>query len=221
MAINWNMPLPRSGMAGALDRFVGPGATRAELALQFVLPVLAATAAPCYASRVTESWSWLQYLVCGLLAFDVAGGVVTNATSSAKRWYHRAGQGFARQLGFVSLHLLHLGAVSWLYMSFDAGWLTVAGAGLLGSAAVVLAVPQYLQRPVALTAYACALLLSMYVLQAPVGLEWFLPLFYLKLLVSHLPKEEPYRPSSEADTALIVQQLTAADRHSATRAVGG
>jgi len=29
---------------------------------------------------------------------------------------------------------------------------------------------------------------------APQGLEWFLPLFYLKLLISHVLREEPYRP---------------------------
>jgi hypothetical protein len=69
------------------------------------------------------------------------------------------------------------------------------GAYLLFSAALVLLVPQYLQRPVTLAAYTCALLLSMYVLRRPPALEWFLPLFYLKLLVSHLPKEEPYQPS--------------------------
>ena len=63
-------------------------------------------------------------------------------------------------------------------------------------------VPQYLQRPVALIVFGCALLISLYVLSQPVGLEWFLPLFYLKLLVSHLPKEEPYRPPSEANNAL-------------------
>jgi hypothetical protein len=157
MAINWSAPPPRSGVAGALDKFVGPGATRAELALQFVALVLAAIAAPICASRVVESWSWLQYAACCALAFDTAGGIVTNATSSAKRWYHRAGQGFKQHIGFVSIHLLHLLVVSWLYLTFDVAWIVIAGAYLLFSAAVVLAVAHYLQRPVALAAYACAL----------------------------------------------------------------
>ncbi|MGH3087063.1 MAG: hypothetical protein ACRDSJ_07060 [Rubrobacteraceae bacterium] len=195
MPIDWKAPPPRAGMAGAMDKFVGPGATRAELALQFAAAILAAVAAPLYASRAAEDWSWLQYVVCCALAFDVAGGIVTNATSSAKRWYHRAGQGFRQHIGFMSLHLLHLLVVSWLYLAFDAAWLVIAGAYLLCSAVVVLSVPHYLQRPVALATYACALLISMYALPQPEGLEWFLPLFYLKLLVSHLPKEEPYRPS--------------------------
>ena len=202
MAINWNFPSPRPGLAGALDKFIGPGATRAELTLQFGLPALAAIAAPLYASHVVENWSWLQYAVCCILAFDTAGGIITNATSSAKRWYHRAGQGFKQHFGMASVHLVHLLVVSWLYLAFDVRWFLVSGGYLLVGSAVVLWVSQYLQRPVALIVFGCALLISLYVLPQPVGLEWFLPLFYLKLLVSHLPKEEPYRPPSEANNAL-------------------
>lgn len=32
--INWDYPQPRAGLAGALDRFFGPGTTRAEAWLQ-------------------------------------------------------------------------------------------------------------------------------------------------------------------------------------------
>jgi hypothetical protein len=194
MAINWEFPPPRSGVVGAWDKFVGPGATRAEMVLQLVIPAVAAIAAPFYASHVVEGWSLTQYIVCFILAFDTAGGVVTNATSSAKRWYHRAGQGFRQHFGMASLHLIHIIVVSWLYLGLDIAWLLIAGGYLLAASAVILFVPQYLQRPTSLVSYACGLLISMYLLRQPEGLEWFLPLFYLKLLVSHLPKEEPYRP---------------------------
>jgi hypothetical protein len=195
MIINWKTPPPRSGLLGIVDKLVGPGATGAELALQILLPVVAAIAAPLYASKVVEGWTLIQYVICSLLAFDIAGGVITNATSNAKRWYHRAGKDFKQQFAFVSVHLLHLFVVSWLYLAFDLSWFLVAGGYLLIAAVAVLLVPQYLQRPISLIAYVCALLISMYLLQQPIGLEWFLPLFYLKLLVSHLPKEEPYRPA--------------------------
>jgi hypothetical protein len=194
---NWQAPLPRKGLAGVFDKFVGPGATPAELSLQLVLPVLAAVGAPWYAARVVGHWSWFQYVVCAGLAFDLVGGIITNATSSAKRWYHRAGQGWQQHLGFVAIHLAHLLVVAWLYLAFNLGWLLLAGGYLLAAAAAVLAVPHYLQRPVALAAYAGALLLAVCGLAQPAGLEWFLPLFYLKLLVSHLPKETPFRPSEE------------------------
>jgi hypothetical protein len=34
MTINWNYPAPRAGFAGLLDRFIGPGATRLEMAIE-------------------------------------------------------------------------------------------------------------------------------------------------------------------------------------------
>ena len=187
-------PVPRKGLKGVLDKFVGPGATRLELALQFSLATLAAVAAPLYASRVVDDWSVLQYLVCTLLAFDVVGGIVTNATSSAKRWYHRKGQDFPQLFLFVVMHVIHLSIVSWLYLNFDFHWVLVASLYLLAASALILLVPQYIQRAVALSTYVFALLISMYLLTPPLGLEWFLPFFYMKLLVSHLPKEESYKP---------------------------
>ncbi len=197
MSSNWNFPPPRSGLAGAWDRFVGPGATRAEAGLQSILPILAGIAAPWHAARSGVGWNTAQYAVGALLAMDLAGGIVTNATSSAKRWYHRAGQGLGAHVSFVALHLLHLLLVSWLFLQVDWTWVLLTGGYLLAAATVVLLVPLYLQRPVGMTAYAIAALLSLYAFRQPPGLEWFLFLFYFKLLVCHLPREEPYRPARE------------------------
>ena len=120
MTINWNYPEPRSGLLGVWDRFVGPGATRAEVWLQTILPVAATATALAYGLTAALSWSTAQVIFAGIFAFDLA-----------------------------------------------------------------------------YSAYTGALLLSIYGVAAPLGLEWFLPVFYFKLLVSHLPKEEPYRPANE------------------------
>ena len=194
MKIDWEHPEPRTGIRGSIDKFIGPGATKSEIALQLYLPLLAVIAAPVYASNLSVDWGIAQFVVCALLAGDMVGGLITNATSTAKRWYHREGQSFVNHIKFVITHVLHLLLVSWLYLSFDLGWVLYAGAYLLIAAIVMLKVEVYLQRPVSLSFYCGAILLSIYVLEAPTGLEWFLPLFYLKLLVSHLPREEPYRP---------------------------
>lgn len=196
------LPSPREGMPGLLDRFVGPGATPAELALQFVLPLGAAVAAVAYASHAIESWTVIQYMLCAVLAFDIVGGIITNSTSSGKRWYHRTGQGFPQHFGFVMLHLGHLAIVSWLFLTFDLLWLVTAGIYLLIAGLAIILSPLYLQRPVALVMYAGSVLLALYVLASPPGMEWFLPLFYLKLLVAHLPREEAYRPEREASKAV-------------------
>ncbi|NQZ73824.1 MAG: hypothetical protein HRT60_12220 [Dinoroseobacter sp.] len=42
--------------------------------------------------------------------------------------------------------------------------------------------------------YMVALLLSLYVFDTPAHLEWFLPILFYKLLISHLLREEPYQP---------------------------
>lgn len=193
MKKNASTPPLRAGAAGLLDRVAGPGATRAELLLQFLPAIAAAVIAPLHAHLSAVGWNVLQYLVCALLAFDIAGGVMTNATYSAHRWYHRRGQGFAQLFGFTAIHLVHLAIVGGLYLTFDWAWIAASGGLLLAGAAIILLAPPYLQRPVAMLVYALALLISLYLLAAPAALEWFLPLFYLKLFVSHLPEHAELR----------------------------
>ncbi|MCW8127164.1 hypothetical protein [Microbulbifer halophilus] len=199
MRAKQELPSPREGLPGVLDRFVGPGATPAELVLQFVLPLGAAVVAVAYAAYAIGTWSTVQYILCAVLAFDIVGGIITNATSSGKRWYHRAGQGFSQHFGFVTLHLVHLALISWLFLGLDLSWLITAGVYLLVAGLVIISSPLYLRRPIALLMYTGSVLLALYALEPPPGMEWFLPLFYLKLLVAHLPKEEAYRPKGEAN----------------------
>ncbi|MGI0118527.1 hypothetical protein [Zooshikella sp. RANM57] len=194
MKIDWQYPEPRKGFVGSFDKLIGPGATQAEIVLQLGIPLAALIIAPLYAATLSIEWSLAQYIICALLAFDIAGGVITNSTSSAKRWYHRQGQTTTNHMIFITLHLFHLVLVSWIYLSLDFFWIFYSGGYLLFAAICILLIPQYLQRTVALFLYSIALIISLYVLEAPLGLEWFLPFFYLKLLVSHLIKEEPYRP---------------------------
>jgi hypothetical protein len=189
MGTEHHLPNPREGLLGALDRFVGPGATRAELALQFILPLGVAGAAVSYADSAVGTWSTLQYILCAILAFDIMGGIITNASSSGKRWYHRNGRSRLHHFGFVTLHLGHLALVSWLFLGLDIAWLATTGIYLLIAGLTILFTPLYLQRPVALIMYVGSVLIAIYALAPPLGIEWFLPLFYLKLLVAHLPKE--------------------------------
>lgn len=192
--------LPRGGLKGWLDRFVGPGATPAELILQFSFPVVAAIGAVVYAANVTNGWSLWHYFVCALLAFDATGGIITNATSAAKRWYHRPGQNWPQHLGFVAVHVVHLALVAWLFLDFNVTWLVATALFLMFASCIIVWTRLYLQRPVALMLYAVSLLLVLYILETPVGLEWFLPFLYLKLLVSHLPAEKSYFSGESATT---------------------
>jgi len=196
--INWEYPPPRKGLAGALDKFIGPGATPAELWLQIAAAVLAGLAAPAYAVLKGLDWSIWQLTVAGLFAADLTGGIVTNATSAAKRWYHRAGQGALQHFVFAAAHIGHVFVVAWLFRALDWVFFGVASSYLLIASLIILGAPQYLRRPIAFLLYAVSLLVSLYALSPTPGLEWFLPFFYLKLLLSHLLREEPYRPSRES-----------------------
>jgi len=190
--IDWSVPEPRSGFLGQWDRFMGPGATNAEQWLELGAAAIAAGAMAVYAFSPSSGWTALQSAVAILMALDLAGGVVTNATSSAKRWYHRPGQGPREHLSFVAVHAVHLLLIAWLFLGGDWTYFLGTYGFLLAAALAVAAVPRYLKRPAAFALYVLALLLSLYVFASPGGLEWFLPVFYLKLLVSHLLPEVPY-----------------------------
>jgi hypothetical protein len=192
MNIDWVPPEPRRGLPGEWDKFVGPGQTRAEFWLILIPALLAGLAAPLFALQAGFGWTPIQLVVAGLIAFDLMGGVVTNATSTAKRWYHRPGQGWLQHMEFVAVHALHIFLVAWLFRNGDWLYFGVIYAYLLAASLFITRVRLYLQRPVALLLFAGALLLNIYVRPPIPGLEWFVPLFFLKLLVSHLPKEAPY-----------------------------
>lgn len=185
---------PREGWRGQVDRFIGPGATPAELMLQLVPSLGAAIAAPLYALTLPIDWTPWQLGAIAVLGFDLVGGVLTNATAAAKRWYHRPGQGWRQHMIFVGVHLFHIGLVALLFRGGDGLFFAGVAGYLLLAAGLILGSPLYLQRPIALGLYGLALLGDRYLFAATPGLEWFLPLFFLKLLVSHLLKESPYRP---------------------------
>lgn len=200
VAVAWEPPYPRPGWRGSLDRFVGPGATPAEILLQVasVGAIGGAALAASASAPGLRALSPLAWIVLVVLALDVAGGIVTNATAPAKRWYHRPELGFGQQLGFVAAHGVHLLLFTAVLHGMGWGDLALFSALLLGVAALLLSAPLYLQRPLALGCYALLLLLSIQTVPPGSGLAWFLPLFFLKLVVSHLVREAPFRPTPGA-----------------------
>lgn len=196
MNIDWQLPKARSGFLGGIDKLIGPGATKAEKNIQLYLPFLAGLVMLTYAWSVDLGWSLSQFVVAGMLTVDIVGGIITNATSSAKRWFHREGEGFKQHMSFIALHFTQLTLFSWAFLNMDLVWVLLVGGYMMFACALVLKMPLYLQRPVALSLYSVSIVLSLYGFQSAIGLEWFLPLLFLKLLVSHILKEEPYRPIS-------------------------
>ncbi len=192
--IDWTLPPQRRGVLGLLDKITGPGATGVEVALQLLLPLIATLVAYRYAQEMMPAWPWWKIALFCVLAFDMMGGIVTNATSSAKRWYHRDGQGKKQHLSFIAVHTIHVALVALIFRDFDAAYFAGFSGYLIVSALITLSVPLYLRRPLALFLCATGFLLEIYSWGAPVEIAWFTPLLLIKLLAAHLPREEPYRP---------------------------
>ena len=179
---------PRRGLSGVWDRLAGPGATRAENALNLAWTLLFTAGVIVYTLLGPLEWTALQLMVVAVFALDLAGGASVNASPTARRWWHRPSQGAREHFSFVALHV-HPFVLALLFAGFSWGSAALIYGYLLVAALTILAAPRDLQRPVAFIAYALALLLSFYVLSVPAGLEWFAPLYYLKLLVAHLPAD--------------------------------
>ncbi|MER6913519.1 hypothetical protein ABT354_17775 [Streptomyces sp. NPDC000594] len=195
--VDWEIPPTPDGMAGRLERFMGPGKTRAESAVEMgggalcAALLLAGLWSPA-GSGLRESWSTVQLIVVVLAGLDLIGGIITNATNAAKRWYHRPAPGTRRaRLLFVGAHLAHLAVLGLVVLDGDLGWVLGNAALLLAGAVAVEYSPVPLARPVAVTVWTAAVLVNLFWLSVPLALLWFAPLFHLKLLVCHLVPEAP------------------------------
>jgi hypothetical protein len=128
-----------------------------------------------------HEFGWWQWLIIGIVAFDIGGGVVANATSAAARQYHRPDRPW-EPLVFAAAHV-HPFAMALLLP----GYTWVAGATLYTS--VILAVgatlltPRDLRRPAAL--FFSAVTIALCGLVTGAGWEWLAPLLILKLVAAH------------------------------------
>jgi hypothetical protein len=128
----------------------------------------------------------VQIVVVVLVALDIGGGVVANAAPSAKRWYHRDGQGFRQHIGFIAAHLVHLALVAAVLIANPLTWIGLHYGFLLLAAVLILRAPTDLRLALAVLLWLAGVLIGWYGNPVSSGLEWFLPAFYLKLLVCHL-----------------------------------
>ncbi len=193
--IDWRPPEPRSGALGAWDKFVGPGATGAEENIQLVLGGLIAVAGlGLFWLGQGNTANWLQWVFVVVLALDIGGGIVTNSTSAAKRWYHRPGHGARQHLMFVGAHLVHIGLVAFLFAADPISYALGLGLVLMIGATIVVLIPLYLQRPMAIGIATLIIMLGQLAPFEIAGLNWFIPALMLKLILGHALKEAPFQP---------------------------
>lgn len=144
-------------------------------------------------------WSLGLLIIAILLGLDIGGGMITTATNSFKRLYFSpVTENDKAVTKFGKNHLLfslaHIHPIV-LYLIFDiSNWyIGVIWYVLFAlSAVVVLNTPLYLQRPVALLLTLLAIAINVYIIAPIPGFEWFIPVFYLKIIAGHNLREEPY-----------------------------
>jgi hypothetical protein len=199
VVVNWEY-------SGKPDPLVGTGATRAETVLTWAASFVGLLLYPYLYLTGRLDWLWWQYVVAGLIVLDIAGGVVANSLNACKRFYHTPVRDdepsyvglLKNHLLFVAFHIhpilvgLLYGGVGGLW--YGLSWYTF----LLVSSIVVLQVPLYLRRPMAMMAILVALLVNGYVIEPVAGFEWLVPALALKIVYGHLVREEPYRPAKES-----------------------
>jgi hypothetical protein len=169
---------PPSRLVSIFRRVSGPDATREEAVVWLVGTLAITAAAIAVAVARSQGWSVLQWVVAMGIAFDFAGGVVATASSAAKRAYHAPGRTLSRAKFYaVHLHPLVLPLV------FPVPWTVAVAlyAGMLAAAALVERVPRAVAQPVAFAAVGAGLFLAGGAAW-PAGLEWFAPVYLLKLI---------------------------------------
>lgn len=188
--------------SGKTDALVGTGACRSEKFLAYgfggVIPLL-------YVYLYLQGsldWAWWQFILAALMGIDLGAGVVANALNSCKRFYHTPLKenepsyvGYLKQpILFALIHIypfivaVAYPGATWFY---GISWYGL----LLVSAWLVLQSPLYLRRPIAFGVMLLVILMNLYFIPAPPGFEWLVPALFLKIILGHQVREEPYRPS--------------------------
>ncbi|HZG57057.1 hypothetical protein [Paenibacillus sp.] len=185
---------------GKTDFSSGTGAYGSEKALG----LLSALIVPCFVLYLIWSksveWNTAQTVVALVLAFDISGGLVSNALNSCKRFYHTPAKKHEGKLGFVlkqpvifSVFHIHPIVVGLMFggwnWTFGIAWYVL----FLTSVALVLMVPLYMKRPVSMLLIMLSVLVNLYAVPPVDGFEWLMPLLFIKIVYGHLVREEPYR----------------------------
>ncbi|WP_411083071.1 hypothetical protein [Streptomyces sp. cmx-18-6] len=171
-------------------RLVAPEAERGERIVCYAAAAGGAVFAVALALR--SHYAWLPLVVVAVVAFDLFGGTVVNATRSAKRRFHRPGRTSRHHFAFVAAHVQPF-ALALLVPGFGWGPAGVVYVLTLVGAAVTLAVPSDLRRPVAFAVSALVIAAVTTSLTVPQELAWFAPVLVIKLLLAHLLPEDAAR----------------------------
>ena len=188
---------------GAPDPLTGTGATWLEQTIFWFAGLGGAALMLTFYFQGWIPWTWWQSIIAALIAFDLLGGAAAASLNSAKRWYFTPPKpnetGALRLLKsgyYLPAIQVHPMLVYLLFRNADF-WTGIGIYFSVGTVAILVrAAPLYLARPLAVTSLIAAILANAYLLRAPAGFEWMLPVLVLKLVLRYGVREEPYRPGA-------------------------
>ncbi len=184
---NLLMLTPRSGLKGAWDKFIGPGASMSENLVALVPAVLFGGYIVVQAFYQNVEWHVGLYAVACLLAFDMVGGIATTATRAAKTWYHRPGQTWQQHLKFIAPHSAHLALFSWLFVGDNLLFFCVFLSLLVIGSVIILSSNLKVRRSVAHLLVFIAVMVGQLDFDIDPLMLWFIPALFIKLFASYLP----------------------------------
>lgn len=193
----------RSAHADRPDWLYGTGATGTDRALVHATAAVALVLLGAGllldvgGVRTDGAWTWWRLLLAAVLVVDLFGGIVANASDSAKRLYHGplppGSNRFERlvhgQVSFAALHV-HPLAVGVLFPGGAPWWGPLWYAWALLGVAAVHRAPRRYARPLALGIVASGIAAAT-TFPAPTGWSWFPAVLLLKLVVAHAVDEVP------------------------------
>ncbi|MFD1859484.1 hypothetical protein EHW97_07725 [Aeromicrobium camelliae] len=198
--IDWATPAERR------DAVYGAGATPAERGLAAGTGIVGTALVLGWAFwGLGVEWQWWQWLLAGVIGFDVLGGVVANSLNSAKRSHFgpppsdpSLGERLVRRpVLFAAVHVQPW-IVALAYAPALWWWGALWHVGVLAAVVIVVTVPLYLRRPTAAALVVLAVLGGT-MLEAPDGWSWLPVALAVKLVLAHAVREEPYRPLPAGD----------------------
>jgi hypothetical protein len=178
---------PRSGLLGAWDKIVGPGASATETVV--TLTAMTASVPLAWYAVVRDGsphWQWWTWIIVLVLASDLGGGLVSNALPATKRWYHRPGSTAMQHLGFAALHV-HPFALAWLAPDqVNWTWALLLYLWMLVSCGVLLLVPRPVRLAIAFALTATGVVVSSRWVPVASPLGWVSCVLLLKVLAGHM-----------------------------------
>ena len=174
------------------DFAFGPEATILEKSIAWSAGLLlGAYILLLYANNIIV-WTTTQLVLAFLIALDLGAGAIANALPSCRRFYHNPASSddvfivkiLKNKLIFAALHIYPI----LVTLVFDPGnWAYAVGGYLLliVSTLLVLRAPQPLQRSISFYAVLLAVLFSPWIVPAPRGFEWLMPVLVLKIVAGH------------------------------------